>query len=151
MRYCSQLLHRDTAGQEFHSTRSITKNFYRGASGVLFVYDVTNQLSYDHVRNWSEAIRTFTEGTDVKRMLIGNKCDCETTRVVSLEDGRRLAENMGVPFIETSAKTGANVSESFETIARMIVNGQPQKRISTFDTEQPTLSPNRDDGRTCRC
>lgn len=139
---------RDTVGQELHSSRSITNNFYRGAKGILFVYDVTNQSSYDHICRWEEAIRTFTEGTGVQRILIGNKCDCDgLVRLVSTEDGQRLATSMNVPFFETSAKTGANVSESFETITRMIVAGSSlMKGVPQFESEVTHSST-----RTCPC
>ena len=97
----------------------------------MFVYDVTNQRSYDHICNWEETIRTFTEGTGVQRMLIGNKADCDgVKRVVSTEDGQRLAETMDIPFFETSAKTGADVRESFEALAKKIVTGSTSGSVS---------------------
>ncbi|XP_076232747.1 ras-related protein Rab-37 isoform X1 [Calliopsis andreniformis] len=105
----------DTAGQE--RFRSVTHAYYRDAHALLLLYDVTNKTSYDNIRAWLSEIREHAN-EDVVIMLLGNKSDCGTERVVRREDGERLAQEYKVPFMETSAKTGLNVELAFLAVAR---------------------------------
>ncbi|XP_003388590.1 PREDICTED: ras-related protein Rab-8A-like [Amphimedon queenslandica] len=109
----------DTAGQE--RFRTITTAYYRGAMGIMLVYDVTNEKSFDNIRNW---IRNIEENAaaDVEKMILGNKCDLEESRVVSRERGQLLAEEHQVKFMETSAKSGQNVETAFLNLAKDIKN-----------------------------
>lgn len=107
----------DTAGQE--RFRTITTAYYRGAMGIMLVYDVTDERSFNNIRNWIRNIDQYaSEG--VNKILIGNKCDDLERRVVDRERGAELAREYGLKFIETSAKTGINVEEAFLTLARDI-------------------------------
>ncbi|XP_014233811.1 ras-related protein Rab-37 isoform X3 [Trichogramma pretiosum] len=105
----------DTAGQE--RFRSVTHAYYRDAHALLLLYDVTNKQSFDNIRAWLGEIREYAQD-DVVIMLLGNKCDCGSDRVVRKEDGQRLASEYKVPFMETSAKTGLNVELAFHAVAR---------------------------------
>ncbi|XP_025159679.1 ras-related protein Rab-37 isoform X4 [Harpegnathos saltator] len=105
----------DTAGQE--RFRSVTHAYYRDAHALLLLYDVTNKTSYDNIRAWLSEIREHAN-EDVVIMLLGNKSDCGTERIVKREDGERLAREYKVPFMETSAKTGLNVELAFLAVAR---------------------------------
>jgi len=116
----------DTAGQE--RFRTITTAYYRGAMGILMVYDVTDEKSFQNIKIWHSAVEQHaSEG--VNKILIGNKCDWDEKRSVSLEDGRRLADELGVRFLETSAKANEGVEEAFFTLARDIktrlIDSQP--------------------------
>ncbi|CCW62851.1 unnamed protein product [Phytomonas sp. EM1] len=112
----------DTAGQE--SFRSITRSYYRGASGALLVYDVTNRSSFAHLQSWLEDARA-NAATAVVIMLIGNKCDLEGERQVSREEGEAFARKHGLLFTETSAKTALNVDDAFlKTAATIYENVQ---------------------------
>jgi len=105
----------DTAGQErFHT---ITQQYYRNAMGIILVYDVTNEESFDNIRRWAAQIAAHGAET-ADRMLLGNKADCDASqRAVDKERAQALANEYGIPFMETSAKEGNNVQEAFHAIA----------------------------------
>lgn len=107
----------DTAGQE--RFRTITTAYYRGAMGIMLVYDITNEKSFENIKNW---IRNIEENAsaDVEKMLLGNKCELNEKRQVSRERGEALAIEYGIKFMETSAKASINVEEAFYTLARDI-------------------------------
>lgn len=105
----------DTAGQE--RFRSITRAYYRDATALLLVYDVTNKASFDNVRAWLTEINEYAQD-DVVIMLLGNKCDHQGDRVIRKDDGERISKEYGVTFMETSAKTGMNVDLAFMALAR---------------------------------
>lgn len=107
----------DTAGQE--KFRTITSSYYRGAHGVIVVYDVTNRDSFNNVKNWMGEITRYAS-ENVNRLLIGNKCDIDSKKAVSTEEGKELADSLGIPFMETSAKNSTNVEQSFLRMASEI-------------------------------
>lgn len=107
----------DTAGQE--SFRSITRSYYRGACGALLVYDVTRRETFSHLQSWLEDAKSNSHSA-MTIMLIGNKSDLESKRVVSKEEGEQFAKKNGLVFMETSAKTASNVDEAFLRTATII-------------------------------
>lgn len=107
----------DTAGQE--RFRTITTAYYRGAMGIMLVYDITNEKSFENIRNWIRNIEEHAS-QDVEKMVLGNKCDMNDRRMVSKERGEKLAIEHGIKFMETSAKASINVEEAFFTLARDI-------------------------------
>ncbi|CDJ56879.1 RAS small GTpase, putative [Eimeria maxima] len=119
----------DTAGQE--RFRTITSSYYRGAHGIVVVYDVTDRESFSNVKNWMHEIERYaTEG--VSKLLVGNKSDLTAKKVVSYEEGKELADACNIRFIETSAKNAQNVEEAFHIMASEIKArvqvGQQQNR-----------------------
>ena len=108
----------DTAGQDrFHA---ITKNYYKGANGIILIYDVTNLQSYENVKNWIAQIKEEAN-QNVLIYLAGNKIDVsEDLRVVKTEDGKKIAGEFKLPFYETSAKSGINVNKIFEELVENI-------------------------------
>ncbi|CEF71421.1 Ras-related protein Rab-3D [Strongyloides ratti] len=109
----------DTAGQERY--RTITTAYYRGAMGFILMYDITNEESFNSVQDWCTQIKTYSwENAQV--VLVGNKCDMEMERVVSTERGRQLADQLGLEFFETSAKTSQNVKNVFDKLVEIICN-----------------------------
>lgn len=111
----------DTAGQE--RFKALTSSCYRGAHGIILVYDVTNQDSYEHLSHWfCEIDRHAPE--NVKIILVGNKIDLTRERLVDSTTAQDFARSMGIPFLETSAQTGLNVEELFSTMrAEIVENG----------------------------
>jgi small GTP-binding protein len=104
----------DTAGQE--RFRTITTSYFRGAQGILLVYDITDRESFNNVETWMSEIQRNAD-KNVNKVLVGNKCDMEGDRAVTFEEGKALADRYGIPFFETSAKADINVAASFEKIA----------------------------------
>jgi len=107
----------DTAGQE--RFRTITTAYYRGAMGILLVYDVTDEKSFNNIRNWIRNIEQHATES-VNKILIGNKCDMVEKKVVDSARGKALADEYGIKFLETSAKNSINVEEAFITLAKDI-------------------------------
>ncbi|KAH3745289.1 rab2 protein [Pelomyxa schiedti] len=125
----------DTAGQE--KFRSIIRSYYRGAAGALLVYDITRRDTFEHLSLWLEDCRRFST-QNIVIMLIGNKCDLESSRVIPREEGERFAKENGLFFLETSAKTAHNVEEAFLQTATRIYEDVETGRI-TLDTGGNTV------------
>ena len=107
----------DTAGQERY--RAITNLYYRGAVGVLMVYDITRHSSYRNIEWWLQELRDHTTD-DIVIMLVGNKFDLRHLRMVDSMEARAFAERNGLSFIETSALDSTNVETAFNSIVREI-------------------------------
>ena len=119
----------DTAGQE--RFRTITTSYFRGAQGILLVYDVTDRRSFESIRNWMAQIQQHAD-VHVNKILVGNKCDMLDEKVVSTEEGQKLADQYNIPFFETSAKENINIQEAFLTLAKHI-----KKKIDKEIKENP--------------
>ena len=100
----------DTAGQD--RFRSIRKNFYRGSHGIILIYDVTSLKTFENIKSWVTQIHEEISDK-VVIYLVGNKVDKEEERKVSTAEGKKLADELGLPFTETSAKTGDNIENLF--------------------------------------
>ena len=101
--------------------------------GILLVYDVTDEESYENVRLWMRNIEQHA-AEDVDKILLGNKCDLSDKRVVDTESAVAFAEKLGVDFMETSARTNQNVEEAFIKLAQQVL-----KRLSTRQEEVPEV------------
>ncbi|CAN6273709.1 unnamed protein product, partial [Urochloa humidicola] len=107
----------DTAGQE--RFRTITSSYYRGAHGIIIVYDVTDQESFNNVKQWLNEIDRYASD-NVNKILVGNKSDLTANKVVATETAKAFADEMGIPFMETSAKNAINVEQAFMAMAASI-------------------------------
>merc|ERR1712060_833624 len=107
----------DTAGQE--RFRTITSSYYRGAMGIIIVYDVTDKESYSNVKHWMAEIDKYAS-EQVNKLLIGNKCDLSSKKVVSYDEAKEFADSLNINFMETSAKNAHNVEQAFQAMAAEI-------------------------------
>merc|ERR1711865_208995 len=117
----------DTAGQE--RFRTITSSYYRGAHGIIVVYDVTELDTFHAVERWMTEIERFA-GPDVNKMLVGNKCDMVSKKVVDLATAQEFADQHKLHFFETSAKDNQNVEKAFLDLTRLIKSSMGAKAIS---------------------
>ncbi|KAK1563380.1 hypothetical protein Q3G72_026814 [Acer saccharum] len=116
----------DTAGQE--RFRTMTNSYYRGAHGIILVYDVTRRETFTNLSDvWAKEVELYSTNQDCVKMYVGNKVDRESERAVSREEGIALAKEHGCMFLECSAKTGENVEQIFEQLALKIMEVSKQK------------------------
>lgn len=104
----------DTAGQE--RFRSLIPSYINDSSVAVTCYDITSRASFDNVQSWIDQARQI-RGEDLQIFLVGNKIDDAEARQVSTEEGQAKADELGVQFIETSAKVGINVKALFKNLA----------------------------------
>lgn len=124
----------DTAGQERFKT--ITSAYYRGAHGILIVYDVTDKNSFNHVKDWIEDINKYTDDNPVK-LIIGNKCDLSKEKVITDAEMKAMEQQTGLEIIETSAKNSIKINEAMEIIAgKMIEKSKNNGEINSETTAE---------------
>ncbi|KAM6568798.1 hypothetical protein CsatB_016783 [Cannabis sativa] len=110
----------DTAGQE--RFRTLTSSYYRGAQGIILVYDVTRRETFTNLSDvWAKEVELYSTNQDCVKILVGNKVDRESDRAVSRDEGIALAKELGSMFLECSAKTRENVEQCFEELALKIM------------------------------
>jgi Ras-related protein Rab-1A len=114
----------DTAGQE--RFRTITSAYYRGADGIILVYDICDRESFAHVDDWLNEVNRYVNESTCK-ILIGNKCDMAAERQVSTEEATKKAEDLGMKFIETSAKDATNVEAAFQMMSAELIGKREQQ------------------------
>ena len=115
----------DTAGQE--RFRGITKNFMKGADGIIYVYDITKKSSFESLKNWIFQSEEATEG--FKKIIIGNKIDLDKERQITEESLNKFCQSRNIKGMEVSAKNDVNVNECFETLAKLIIEGKSKEQL----------------------
>ena len=111
----------DTAGQE--RFRTLTSSYYRGAHGVVFVYDVTSRESFENAREtWRKEVEMYGTIANSVKIVIGNKIDREDERTVARKEGVAFAKEYGCLFLECSAKTKVRVAEAFDELVKGILD-----------------------------
>ena len=108
----------DTAGQERY--HNITSQIYKGADGIMLVYDVTEETSFIKIKDWMEQIITNIGGDEISIVLLGNKCDVEE-RAITKERGQEMADSLKVFYYETSALNGMGINDAFEGLTKEIM------------------------------
>lgn len=128
----------DTAGQE--RFRTITSSYYRGAHGIIVVYDVTDNDTFTNVKQWLQEIdRYASEG--VNKLLVGNKSDLTSKKVVEYSVAKEFADQLNIPFLETSAKNATNVEQAFLTMAKQIKDRMGSTSTSAGTAKSMTVTP----------
>ncbi|KZT11146.1 GTP-binding protein ypt1 [Laetiporus sulphureus 93-53] len=130
----------DTAGQE--RFRTIAAAYYRGAHGIIVVYDVTDGESFQNVKGWLQEIERYGSET-VKKLLIGNKSDLAERRVVEYDAAKEFADQLEIPFVETSAKTSTNVEEAFLTMSKQIKDSLDTPSETAGGSKAGVITPGR--------
>ena len=120
----------DTAGQE--RFRSIQKHYYNKVDGILFIYDITNQTSFDIIEQWYNEVKNYND--NIIGVLIGNKTDLEDNRTVTTEQGKELAIKLNFAFYECNSVDGENVHEAFESLVKMILEEKNKNKNKETDT-----------------
>jgi len=128
----------DTAGQE--RFRTITSSYYRGAHGIIVVYDVTDNDTFTNVKQWLQEIdRYASEG--VNKLLVGNKSDLTPKKVVEYSVAKEFADQLSIPFLETSAKSATNVEQAFLTMAKQIKDRMGSNSTPSSGGKSNTIAP----------
>ena len=127
----------DTAGQERFKT--ITSSYYKGAHGIIVVYDTTDKESYKAIDNWMNEVEKHASD-NVSKILVGNKVDLTDQRQVTVEEGKELADHYNIrsQFLETSAKDSTNVEEAFTMMTKEI-----KSRVVLTETKKPVTTGSR--------
>ncbi|MES1901924.1 MAG: hypothetical protein MHPSP_000144 [Paramarteilia canceri] len=139
----------DTAGQERY--RAVVGAYYRGSSGSIIVYDITDEESFEGVAHWVEEIRKYSN-TPMPLLIIGNKSDLEHLRKVETNAGKNLASKYDAGFMEVSAKTGENVNEAFMAILEKTIEYRKSMnlhRIKTSNQDIKKAMSNMEDSNCC--
>ena len=131
----------DTAGQERY--RSITSAYYRGSKGCFIVYDISSMHTFESVEKWYEEVLKSGE-KDISVILIGNKCDLENERKVTVEMGENKARNLNCPFFETSALNNIHIEDVFQNIAENIYNRCKNEKNLDDDDDDYEIVPKDD-------
>ncbi|KAJ0000002.1 hypothetical protein NQD34_011844 [Periophthalmus magnuspinnatus] len=124
---------------------SVTRSYYRNSVGGLLVFDMTNRASFEHIKEWHAEVCERVQPFKVVFVLVGHKGDLEENgeRAVSRDEAEKLAGQLGMPYVETSAKTGQNVREAFEMVARRVyqglLSGEVQYRRAGMGSSVPLL------------
>ncbi len=122
----------DTAGQERY--HNITSQIFKGADGIILVYDVNEEITFTKIQNWMDQIKSNVSKDEISLVLLGNKCDLEE-RVISKEKGQEMADSLDVSYYETSALMGTGINEAFEGLTKKIM-----KKKNLINTDGRTIS-----------
>nr|AGM32833.1 small GTP-binding protein [Coptotermes formosanus] len=137
----------DTAGQD--RFRSIARAYFRNAVGVLLVYDITVRKTFDELNYWLNDVRALCD-RNVVTLLVGNKCDLSDSRTITISEAKAFAQINQLDYLETSAKGGDNIRESFSRTASMILSkGLHHDFDNSFKSPTPAPTSNVKNKKKC--
>ncbi|SAL95901.1 hypothetical protein [Absidia glauca] len=141
----------DTAGQEEYS--AMREQYMRNGEGFILVYSITSRLSFEEISTFYQQIKRVKDKDFFPMILVGNKCDLETDRQVSFQEGNDLAKEFGCPFMETSAKQRIHVEDSFYEVVREIrrMNKREQENSRAKPGQRDQYELEKDNGGCCGC
>lgn len=144
----------DTAGQE--RFRTLTSSYYRGAHGVVLVYDVCSRESFDGLRQvWMRELKTYSNPEEMILMVVANKIDKEGQRKVTNEEGLEYAKELSALYMECSAKTKVGIVAAFEELVHTIMHSPRllavRKEIDQNLRQLQGATPENDFGNGCSC
>ena len=142
----------DTAGQE--RFRAIAKNLYKGADGILLMYDMSNLVSFNHIKEWINSIKESVDISKIALIIVGNKCDLTTQEItVDEEKKKNFEDTRKLKIIEASAKKNINVNDSFIVlIDKMLALGLGKKKTNGIDDDgNQKLQSNNNDKKKSNC
>ena len=113
-----------TFGATQERFRTLTSSYYRGAHGIILVYDISRKSTFEHLDNWLREIEMYTNNKAAVKLLVGNKVDLEEEggRAVPREDAESFARAHQMIYIETSAKEKTGVQQTFEELVRKVMD-----------------------------
>ena len=146
----------DTAGQE--RFKSIAVNYFKNSHGFIFVYDISNSTSFNDVKNWIELAFANNKAANIN-LLVGNKCDLESQRQVSVNEGEELAKAKNFTFFETSAKENKDVKKMFEFFTYKLIQFFEQNKEAYSETQKDSknlsqsedINTKRESDNNCKC
>ena len=130
----------DTAGEE--RFKSITSSYYRGANGILLLYNITDRESFENLNSWLIDIAKNAK-KDICKILVGTNCDLENERKVTYQEGKDFATSNGMKFIEVSAKNNINVKEAFDILLEDILNNISNEKKKKVDNIASPIPENK--------
>ena len=142
----------DTAGQERY--RNIANHAYKGADGIILVYDITDELSFSKISDWMEQINSNLSRNEIGIILIGNKSDIKE-RAVDKIKGEEKAKEYGIDYYETSALNGNGIKEAFEGLTKQILkiyrikNNVGSRTISLMSSKPGDVVENNKKKKSC--
>jgi len=129
----AELLIWDIAGQAIFE--KIREEYLQGTNAAMIIFDLTRQETYDHVKDWLRELNTYAG--KVPFVLVGNKADLASKKVISDEVGKKYAKTLGaIDYIETSAKTGQKVEDAFEKIIKNVIETLSKKKEKAEEVEE---------------
>ena len=136
----------DTSGQE--RFKSLAKNYFRKANGILLIYDISDKSTFISIEKWMENIQDEIDDK-IPIILVGNKSDLNNKREVLTEEGKKKAQEYGIPFYETSSKTGVNVNKCFIELAELVYEKNGKKPLKKNSNQKITKNSSKDINKGC--
>ena len=138
------LIYKQHFSEHFYYT-DVPTNYFKGTDGIIITYDISNKESFEIIKKMIEDIEIKTS-PNVLKILVGNKCDKNSKREVSKEEGKQLADEFNMNFFETSAKDDINVKEAFENLIKEIINN---KKNLNSENKELIKDDNKDKKNKC--